>query len=98
MTRGGKLDVVVRGIDAALAAGFDEIKLNAVIVKDENDVEVEALVRWSWERGIVPRLYFWKGAKWITGLELRERDAPGFWEINGYHMHGDPWTEERFGW
>ena len=49
-------------------------------------------------RGIVPRLYFWKGAKWITGLELRGRDAPGFWEINGYHMHGDPWTEERFGW
>jgi len=49
-------------------------------------------------RGIVPRLYFWKGAKWITGIELRERDAPGFWEINGYHMHGDPWKEERFGW
>ncbi len=56
MTRGGKLDVVLRGIDAALAAGFDEIKLNAVIVKDENDVELESLVRWSWERGIVPRL------------------------------------------
>jgi GTP 3',8-cyclase len=56
MTRGGDLDVVLRGIDAALSAGFDEIKLNAVIVKDENDVEVEALVRWSWERGIVPRL------------------------------------------
>jgi cyclic pyranopterin phosphate synthase len=56
MTRGGRLDVVLRGVDAALEAGFDEIKLNAVIVKDENDVEVEALVRWSWERGIVPRL------------------------------------------
>lgn len=49
-------------------------------------------------RGIVPRLYFWKGAKWITGLELRATDAPGFWEVNGYHMHGDPWKEERFGW
>lgn len=49
-------------------------------------------------RGIVPRLYFWKGAKWITGLELRSSDAPGFWEVNGYHMHGDPWKEERFGW
>ena len=56
MTRGGKLDGVLRGIDAALAAGFDEIKLNAVIVRDENDVEIETLVRWSWERGIVPRL------------------------------------------
>ena len=49
-------------------------------------------------RGIVPRLYFWKGAKWITGIELRDTDAPGFWEQNGYHMHGDPWAEERFGW
>lgn len=49
-------------------------------------------------RAVVPRLYFWKGAKWITGIELRDTDAPGFWEINGYHMHGDPWNEERFGW
>lgn len=49
-------------------------------------------------RAVVPRLYFWKGAKWITGIELRDSDAPGFWEANGYHMHGDPWREERFGW
>jgi DMSO/TMAO reductase YedYZ molybdopterin-dependent catalytic subunit len=49
-------------------------------------------------RGIVPRLYFWKGAKWISGIELIDKDRPGFWEVNGYHMHGDPWTEERFGW
>jgi cyclic pyranopterin phosphate synthase len=56
MTRGGRLDVVLRGVDAALAAGFDEIKLNAVIVEDENDAELEDLVQWSWARGIVPRL------------------------------------------
>lgn len=49
-------------------------------------------------RAVVPRLYFWKGAKWITGIELRATDGPGFWEVNGYHMHGDPWKEERFGW
>lgn len=49
-------------------------------------------------RAIVPRLYFWKGAKWITRIELTDVDRPGFWEVNGYHMHGDPWTEERFGW
>ena len=49
-------------------------------------------------RGLVPRLYLWKSAKWIRGLELRATDAPGFWEQNGYHMHGDPWSEERFGW
>ena len=49
-------------------------------------------------RGLVPRLYLWKSAKWIRAIELRATDAPGFWEQNGYHMHGDPWKEERFGW
>ena len=49
-------------------------------------------------RLIVPRLYAWKSAKWVAGVELIEKDRPGFWEANGYHMRGDPWTEERFGW
>lgn len=49
-------------------------------------------------RAVVPRLYFWKGAKWISGIELTDADRAGFWEVNGYHMHGDPWREERFGW
>ncbi len=48
-------------------------------------------------RLVVPRLYFWKSAKWVTGVELLEEDWPGFWEQNGYHMRGDPWREERFG-
>jgi len=49
-------------------------------------------------RLIVPQLYAWKSAKWIAGLDLVDRDKAGFWERNGYHMHGDPWKEERFGW
>ena len=49
-------------------------------------------------RAVVPRLYFWKGAKWITGIELVAEDRPGFWERNGYHMYGDPWREQRFAW
>ena len=49
-------------------------------------------------RLIVPRLYAWKSAKWVAGVELTEKDEPGFWEANGYHMRGDPWTEERYGW
>jgi DMSO/TMAO reductase YedYZ molybdopterin-dependent catalytic subunit len=48
-------------------------------------------------RLIVPRLYAWKSAKWIRGFELLARDRPGFWEANGYHMRGDPWSEQRFG-
>jgi DMSO/TMAO reductase YedYZ molybdopterin-dependent catalytic subunit len=49
-------------------------------------------------RLIVPRLYAWKSAKWVAGVELLDRDKAGFWEKNGYHMRGDPWREERFGW
>jgi DMSO/TMAO reductase YedYZ molybdopterin-dependent catalytic subunit len=48
-------------------------------------------------RLVVPRLYAWKSAKWLGGLELLADDRAGFWERNGYHMHGDPWKEERFG-
>jgi len=48
-------------------------------------------------RLIVPRLYAWKSAKWSAAVELMAGDRPGFWESNGYHMRGDPWTEERHG-
>jgi DMSO/TMAO reductase YedYZ molybdopterin-dependent catalytic subunit len=48
-------------------------------------------------RLIVPQLYAWKSAKWLAGLEFLDKDKAGFWERNGYHMHGDPWKEERFG-
>jgi DMSO/TMAO reductase YedYZ molybdopterin-dependent catalytic subunit len=44
----------------------------------------------------VPRLYFWKSAKWVDGIEFTEKDMPGFWETRGYHNHGDPWKEERY--
>lgn len=47
-------------------------------------------------RLVVPKLYFWKSAKWVRGLEFMAHDEPGFWEQNGYHMHGDPWKEERY--
>ena len=47
-------------------------------------------------RLLVPHLYLWKSAKWVRGLELREQDAPGFWEGYGYHDYGDPWREQRY--
>jgi DMSO/TMAO reductase YedYZ molybdopterin-dependent catalytic subunit len=47
-------------------------------------------------RLLVPHLYFWKSAKWVRGLELRDHDAPGFWETYGYHNYGDPWKEQRY--
>jgi cyclic pyranopterin phosphate synthase len=55
MTRGGRLDRVLAGVDAARAAGYDEIKINTVVLRGENDVELPRIVQWAWARGIVPR-------------------------------------------
>ena len=49
-------------------------------------------------RLIVPRLYAWKSAKWVRGIEFMAEDRPGFWESpehGSYHMRGDTWNEER---
>jgi len=47
-------------------------------------------------RLVVPRLYGWKSAKWVRALEFSAEERRGFWEVRGYHNHGDPWTEERY--
>jgi DMSO/TMAO reductase YedYZ molybdopterin-dependent catalytic subunit len=47
-------------------------------------------------RLLIPHLYFWKSAKWVRGIELRDQDTPGFWEGYGYHNYGDPWKEQRY--
>lgn len=69
----------------------------------------DALVAHSWNgtplerihggpaRIVIPRFYFWKSAKWISRIELRTEDQPGFWEVRGYHNRADPWLEERYG-
>jgi DMSO/TMAO reductase YedYZ molybdopterin-dependent catalytic subunit len=48
-------------------------------------------------RVLIPRLYFWKSAKWLRRIELIGQDRPGFWEVRGYHNNADPWQEERYG-
>jgi DMSO/TMAO reductase YedYZ molybdopterin-dependent catalytic subunit len=47
-------------------------------------------------RLVVPRLYFWKSAKWVRAFEFLDVNPPGFWEQNGYHMYADPWKDERY--
>ena len=47
-------------------------------------------------RLVAPKLYFWKSAKWVRAFEFLDVNAPGFWEVNGYHLHADPWREERY--
>ncbi|MCB9896196.1 MAG: molybdopterin-dependent oxidoreductase [Planctomycetes bacterium] len=47
-------------------------------------------------RSLVPDRYFWKSAKYLTGIRFVERDERGYWEQRGYHNHADPWKEERY--
>lgn len=68
----------------------------------------DALVTWELEghplrrpngapvRALVPELYFWKSAKWLTGLRFQRADEPGYWEVRGYNNRADPWKEERY--
>ena len=48
-------------------------------------------------RSLVPDRYFWKSAKWLTGIRFVKRDQPGYWETRGYHNVADPWREQRHG-
>jgi DMSO/TMAO reductase YedYZ molybdopterin-dependent catalytic subunit len=47
-------------------------------------------------RLVVPQLYGWKSAKWVRAIEFCINDRRGFWEVRGYHNHGDPWSQERY--
>lgn len=48
------------------------------------------------DRDELPAPYFWKGAKWLRGLEFTIEDRLGFWEQAGYHNQADVWEEQRF--
>jgi DMSO/TMAO reductase YedYZ molybdopterin-dependent catalytic subunit len=92
----------------ALAYGYDggwttNVPVDEVLAEDalvalKHDGEPISLEHGGPARLVVPRLYAWKSAKWLARLEFLAADRPGFWERNGYHMHGDPWAEERYGW
>lgn len=73
--------------DFLAETSFFGIKHNGELLSPEHGYPV---------RMVVPHLYFWKSAKWLRGIEFMEKDRPGFWERNGYHMYGDPWKEQRY--
>jgi DMSO/TMAO reductase YedYZ molybdopterin-dependent catalytic subunit len=76
---------------------IEEFLAEDALVAFTHDGEPLTLEHGGPARLIVPRLYAWKSAKWLAGLQFLDKDKAGFWERNGYHMHGDPWREERFG-
>jgi len=92
--------VLVKGYDRGWTTNLPLAHFLAedALVATHHDGEPITLEHGGPARLIVPRLYAWKSAKWVAGVELLEQDRAGFWEKNGYHMRGDPWTEERYGW
>jgi DMSO/TMAO reductase YedYZ molybdopterin-dependent catalytic subunit len=85
-----------RGFTANLSLG-DFLRDENMLVDMRNGEPISLEHGWP-VRLFVPHLYFWKSAKWLRGLEFMNGDRPGYWEQFGYHMHGDPWQEERYGW
>ncbi len=73
----------------------DALKQNVLLVY-EYDGRPLAQAHGAPLRALVPDLYFWKSAKWLTEIHFSRQDAPGYWELRGYHNHGDPWLEERY--
>ncbi len=47
-------------------------------------------------RMITPKLYAWKGTKWIRKIEFLAEDHKGFWEVRGYSNSAEPWFNDRY--
>jgi len=101
------LDLVMPKADAhfVILHSYDRYTTNITL---EDFAAEDAIVAHTWDgkpltrehggpaRLVVPHLYFWKSAKWLKRIEFTTRDAPGFWEVNGYHNRADPWLEQRY--
>jgi DMSO/TMAO reductase YedYZ molybdopterin-dependent catalytic subunit len=89
--------VIVHGAPAFTTnLTIDDFFQTDVLLATSHDSEAINAKHGGPVRLVVARLYFWKSAKWVTGIEFVSTDVPGFWESRGYHNHGDPWTEERY--
>ncbi|MCA8945053.1 MAG: molybdopterin-dependent oxidoreductase [Planctomycetes bacterium] len=73
----------------------EALKPNVLVAYEVNQRPL-AQAHGSPVRGLVPDRYFWKSAKYLTGIYFSDRDYPGFWETRGYHNRADPWKQERF--
>lgn len=91
---------IVHGYDDGFTTNLPLVDLDVedALLADTHDGEALSADHGGPVRLIVPRLYAWKSAKWVAGIELVTTDAPGTWERSGYHLHGDPWLEERRSW
>jgi DMSO/TMAO reductase YedYZ molybdopterin-dependent catalytic subunit len=83
------------GVDWSTNMPLDAFSAEDVLFADTHDGSPLSLEHGGPLRLVVPRLYAWKSAKWVRGIELLAEDRAGYWEEGGYHMNGDPWREER---
>jgi DMSO/TMAO reductase YedYZ molybdopterin-dependent catalytic subunit len=83
---------VVLGDNFLLATHFDGQPLTP-----DHGYPLRGVVGYIPGRDDISTPYFWKGAKWLRGLQFMAHDKPGFWEQAGYHNEADVWKEERFG-
>jgi DMSO/TMAO reductase YedYZ molybdopterin-dependent catalytic subunit len=75
---------------------LDYFKAEDALLADTHDGQPLSLEHGGPLRLVIPRLYAWKSAKWVRGVEFLAQDQAGYWEEGGYHMRGEPWAEERF--
>jgi len=90
-----------------IATGYDygwttnmplaDFRQDDVLIADRHDGEPISADHGGPARLMVPQLYAWKSAKWLRKLTFVAEDKSGYWEQMGYHNHGDPWKEERYG-
>lgn len=90
--------VVATGYDSGWTTNLPLADFSAtdVLLADRHDGEPIDADHGGPCRLMVPLLYAWKSAKWLKRIDFVAENRPGYWEQNGYHNHGDPWTEERF--
>ena len=75
---------------------LEDLLSERALLADRHDGKPLATDHGGPVRLVVPHLYAWKSAKWINAIELMRNDVRGFWEQAGYHVYGDPWSEQRF--
>lgn len=92
--------VIAHGYDDGFTTNLplDAFLAEDALLADQHDGEPLSADHGGPLRLIIPQLYAWKSAKWLRRIEFVESDKPGYWEQVGYHNHGDPWKEERYGW
>ena len=96
--QGGAKFAFVTSLDRGWTTNLplSDLDVEDALIADTHDGEPLPPDHGGPARLVVPRLYAWKSAKWVTRIELAEQDRMGFWEKAGYHERGDPWTEQRY--